>query len=130
MRCATSLRLILVCDAAGHCHFYKDIMKIQFAIESIVFSSHGKTVTDDVSEITWTATAKMHGLPDAHYDEFVLRGGLPAAAGPMWFQVMQTCEKGSIDWAEVPATGASTQGLKFPAALLEVIESGAAGHQH
>ena len=94
------------------------------------FNSHGKTVIDDVSEITWTATAQVHWLPDAHYDEFVLRGGLPAAAGPMWFQVMQTCEKGSIDWAEVPATGTSTQGLKYPAVLLEVIESSAAGHQH
>jgi uncharacterized protein YcnI len=48
----------------------------------------------------------------------------------MWFKVLQTCEKGSIDWAEVPATGASTKGLKFPAALLEIIESGAVGHQH
>ena len=94
------------------------------------YDSHGKTVTDDVSEITWTATAQVHGLPDAHYDEFVLRGGLSAAAGPMWFKVLQTCEKGSIDWAEVPAKGTSTQGLKFPAALLQVIESGAAGHQH
>ena len=45
------------------------------------YDSHGKTVTDDVSEITWTATAKAHWLPDAHYDEFVLRGGLSAAAG-------------------------------------------------
>ena len=94
------------------------------------YDSHGKTVTDDVSEITWIATAKAHWLIDAHYDEFVLRGGLPPTAGPMWFKVMQTCEKGSIDWAEVPATGTSTQGLKFPAVLLEVIESGAAGHQH
>ena len=45
------------------------------------YDSHGKTVTDDVSEITWTATAKEHWLFDAHYDEFVLRGGLPGAAG-------------------------------------------------
>ena len=94
------------------------------------YDSHGKTITDDVSEITWTATAKEYWLLDAHYDEFVLRGGLPAIAGPMWFKVLQTCEKGSIDWAEVPATGASTKGLKFPAALLEIIESGAVGHQH
>lgn len=207
LRCATRLRLISACDAADPRHFFKAIMKIQFAIKLMVayalftsatasfshvvlvepaalaltsyraalsvghgcegspitalrvtlpagfrgakpmpkagwqlaiktaklakpYVSHGKTVTDDVSEITWTATAKEHWLPDAHYDEFVLRGGLPAAAGPMWFKVMQTCEKGSIDWAEVPATGTSTQGLKFPAALLEVIESDAAGHQH
>ena len=105
-------------------------LSIKTARLATPYDSHGKTITDDVAEITWTATAKAHWLPDAHYDEFVLRGGLPAVAGPMWFKVMQTCEKGSIDWSEVPTTGTSTQGLKFPAALLEIIESGAAGHQH
>ena len=51
-------------------------------------------------------------------------------ASPMWFKVLQTCETGSIDWAQTPASGSSTKGLKTPAALLEVIESGAGGHAH
>lgn len=91
------------------------------------YDDHGKPVTEGVTEITWTATPG-HALPDAHYDEFVLRGGLPAAAGPMWFKVLQTCEKGSTDWAEVPTSGASAKGLKLPAALLDIIPSGPAGH--
>ena len=61
----------------------------------------------------------------------MLRASLPAAAGPMWFKVLQTCEKGSTDWAEVPASGTSTKGIKAPAALLEIIPSGhASGHNH
>lgn len=94
------------------------------------YKSHGKDITQDVTEITWTASAREHALPEAHYDEFVLRGGLPAQAGPMWFKLVQTCEKGSISWLEVPASGLSTQGLKTPAALLEIIESSAVGHAH
>lgn len=94
------------------------------------YVSHGKTITDDVTEITWTAASKDNWLPDAYYDEFVLRGGLPSTTEPMWFKVKQTCEKGSIDWAETPAGGTSTHGLKYPAALLEIIESGPAGHAH
>lgn len=94
------------------------------------YVSHGKTITDDVTEITWTAASKDSWLPDAYYDEFVLRGGLPSVVGPMWFKVLQTCEKGSIDWAETPAAGTSTKGLKYPAALLELTEAGSAGHQH
>ena len=94
------------------------------------YTSHGKTITEDVTEISWTAASKDNWLPDAWYDEFVLRGGLPNQAGPMWFKVTQTCEKGSIDWAEIPTTGTSTKGLKFPAALLEIIESSPAAHQH
>jgi uncharacterized protein YcnI len=94
------------------------------------YDHHGKQITEDVSEITWTAASKDTWLLDGWYDEFVLRGGLPQQAGPMWFKVLQTCEKGSIDWVETPASGSSTKGLKSPAALLDVIESGAAGHQH
>lgn len=95
------------------------------------YTSHGKEITQDVVEVTWTAAAKEHALPDAFYDEFVLRGSLPDAAGPMWFKVLQTCEAGSNHWAEVPATGTSTQGLKSPAALLEILPSGPqAAHQH
>ena len=94
------------------------------------YDDHGKQVTEGVTEITWTASSKEYWLQDAWFDEFVLRGSLPKEAGPMWFKVLQTCEKGSIDWAEVPASGNSTKGLKFPAALLEIIESGAMAHQH
>lgn len=94
------------------------------------YASHGQTISEDVSEIMWSASSQDSWLPDAWYDEFVLRGGLPAEAGPMWFKVLQTCETGRKDWVQVPASGTSTQGLQTPAALLEIIESGPAGHQH
>lgn len=102
------------------------------------YDNHGKQVTEDVSEITWTAASKDSWLPEAYYDEFTLRGGLPSNIGgqvgdkpaAMWFKVLQTCDKGSNDWAQVPATGVDTKGLKSPAALLEIIPSGSAGHQH
>jgi periplasmic copper chaperone A len=97
------------------------------------YNSHGKTITEDVSEITWTATTKDSYLPDAFFDEFVLRGGLPKDAQPLWFKVLQTCETGRNDWAQIPTQGVATKGLKFPAVLLEIIPSGPAGqdgHQH
>ena len=94
------------------------------------YDDHGRLVREDVTEISWTAASRERWLPDAHFDEFVLRGGLPAEAGPIWFKVLQTCEKGSLDWSQLPASGTSTQGLKTPAALLEIIPSEIAGHQH
>lgn len=94
------------------------------------YESHGHKVTDDVTEIVWTATSSEHALPDAHYDEFVFRGALAPVAGPMWFKVVQTCAQGSNRWVEVPASGSATRGLQWPAALLDVIESGPAAHQH
>jgi periplasmic copper chaperone A len=94
------------------------------------YDSHGRTITEDVTEITWTAASKDSWLPAAHYDEFNLRGTLPEQEGAMWFRVLQTCEKGAWDWAEVPASGTSTQGLKSPAVLLDILPGAQAGHQH
>lgn len=74
------------------------------------------------SLVSWTAASREAALPDAHADEFVLRGKLPETAGPLWFKVLQTCESGRIDWCEVPASGTSTKALKSPAVLLEVTE--------
>ncbi len=84
------------------------------------YDNHGKQVTEDVTVVSWTAASKEAALRDAYFDEFVLRGKLPEAAGPLWFKVLQTCESGSLDWSDIPAAGASAKGLKSPAALLEV----------
>ena len=95
------------------------------------YESHGKKYTEGVLEISWTANSPDNALPDAHYDEFVLRGTTPAKAGPLWFKVVQTCTKGANDWVEAPASGTSTKGLKMPAALLEVLDvQPAGGHAH
>ena len=105
-------------------------LSIQRAPLAQPYESHGRTIADDVVEITWKANSKDAWLPDAHYDEFVLRGQAPAQAGPSWFQVQQLCEKGQWNWAEVPATGSSTRGLKAPAVLLDVVPAAAAAAHH
>lgn len=94
------------------------------------YTSHGETVSEDVVEVSWTATSPDNWLPDAWFDEFVLRGTVPVQAGALWFRVLQSCAQGQLDWAEVPAQGTSTRSLKAPAALLEVLPSGAVGHAH
>lgn len=96
------------------------------------YTSHGKTFSEGVIEISWTANGADNALPDAFYDEFVLRGTTPAKPGPLWFKVRQSCDKAVLNWAEVPPSGSSTKGLESPAALLEVldVQSGASAHQH
>ncbi len=94
------------------------------------YDDHGEQISEGVTEISWTAASRDNWLPDAWYDEFVLRGSLHAEAGSMWFKVLQTCSVGSTNWAEVPAPGASADNLKSPAALLEIIPSDHVGHQH
>ena len=61
----------------------------------------------------------------------VLQLRLPPQPGPLWFRVEQHCEGGAVDWAEVPASGTDTRGLKHPAALLNARPpASAAAHQH
>lgn len=96
------------------------------------YTSHGKEVTERVSEIVWRGGP----LADEHYDEFIVQMQLPESPGALWFKVLQRCEKGETDWAEIPAQGLSTRGLKSPAALLEVTPNAptatraADGHRH
>ncbi len=101
---------------------------------AVPVSSHGKRVDADVAEISWSVSAKEFALPDAQYDEFVLRATLPEAPGPLWFKVVQTCDdNGRVvrkEWTQTPVEGSSTRGLPLPAALLLVEPAVDAAHAH
>lgn len=78
------------------------------------------------AQVRWSAETPKDALPGSERAEFVLRGKVPATPGPLWFKVLQTCDEGSADWAEVPASGNATAGLKRPAAKVEVVAQGVA----
>lgn len=94
-------------------------------------TNHGRTVTDDVVRVTWTARGREDALASAHYDEFVLVARLPAQPGLLYWPVRQVCEDGRADWVEVPRPGQKPSDLRQPAALLEVLPVGGHGaHAH
>lgn len=94
-------------------------------------TSHGRTVTEAVTRVTWTARGREDMLASAHYDEFVLVAQLPSQAGPLYWPVRQICEEGRTDWIEIPRAGQKLSDLKSPAALLEVLPvGGMGGHAH
>jgi copper(I)-binding protein len=77
-------------------------------------------------EVRWTAEDAASALPGSDRAEFVLHGKLPSEPGVLWFKVLQTCDSGSTDWAQVPVSGSSSAGLERPAARLEVLAPGVA----
>jgi copper(I)-binding protein len=81
---------------------------------------------DNGGEVRWTAEVAQAALPGSERAEFILHGRLPAAPGALWFKVLQTCDTGSADWAQIPASGPSTAGLERPAARLDVLAPGVA----
>lgn len=87
---------------------------------------HGRTVTEEVRRIRWTGGP----LPGDHFDEFVLMAKLPDKPGVVWWKVSQECEKGRLDWNEIPAAGQKPSELKSPAARLDTVAPTHAGHSH
>ena len=85
-----------------------------------------KAAGDNAGEVRWTAESAQTALPGSERAEFVVRGKLPTTPGVLWFKVLQTCDTGSADWAQIPASGSSTEGLESPAARLDVLAPGVA----
>ncbi|MBY0237653.1 MAG: YcnI family protein [Burkholderiaceae bacterium] len=93
------------------------------------YESHGRRISDELVEVSWTAQGEDNYLQDAWFDEFTVRGSLPSeASGQLWFKVKQQCVKGEWLWVEVPASGDSTRGLKAPAARLMLRKAGASAN--
>lgn len=130
----TALRVQLPTGFQGAKPMPKAGWTIQSKTEKLAtpYDNHGKPVTEDVTEITWAVTSAASALPDGHYDEFILLGRAAVPVGAAWFKVTQLCQEGSKTgsnpWTEVPTTGSSTRGLKFPAALLNVTAPAHSGH--
>lgn len=76
-------------------------------------------------EVRWTADSPATALPGAERAEFIVRGKLTATPGPLHFKVLQSCDTGSADWAQLP-TGAAGEKVAFPAARLDVLAPGVA----
>lgn len=129
----TAIRVVLPAGVRGAKPMPKAGWTLAVRRETLAqpYSSHGKAVSVDVVEVSWTASSPAYALQDDWYDEFVLRATVPEQAGALWFRVEQTCAQGRLDWSEIPAQGTSTRGLKTPAVLLEVLPPGpSAMHAH
>ncbi len=95
------------------------------------YASHGRTVTEDVARITWTARSPADMLGTDQFDEFTLLAQLPDAPGTLWWPVRQVCAEGRQDWVQVPGAGQKASALPAPAVPLEILPSGdAGGHKH
>lgn len=87
---------------------------------------HGKKVSEGVKSITWKGAA----LHDHMFDDFEfmarITSDVAAKDGKLYFPVYQECEKGSFDWASIPAPGENGHGAKSPAPALMLTASPAA----
>jgi copper(I)-binding protein len=85
----------------------------------------GWKLTKGAQEVSWESISPQSALPTAEKAEFVVRGRLTDSPGTLWFKVLQTCDKGSADWAELPGADGSARPA-FPAVRLDVLAPGVA----
>jgi uncharacterized protein YcnI len=87
------------------------------------YPDHGRTLTEGVREVIWSGG----NLPDAHYDEFVMRGTLAATLPTdkkLYFPAVQECANGAERWIEIPADGKGSGDTKSPAPGLKLLPGG------
>ncbi len=108
------------------------------------YQSHGKTVTEDVTQITWYGGV----LENEHYDEFAFRGQIGVGTTTrLYFPVKQECVVGEVNWDQIPGQkpkghehhgehgGKKSHGghdaakLEYPAPVVRVVD-GTGGHHH
>lgn len=78
-----------------------DIVKEQLAKP---YESHGKTVVEDVRQITWYGNTLEH----AHFDEFVFKGQIAVGnSTKLYFPVRQECVVGELNWDQTPESMAA-----------------------
>ncbi|MFZ3117323.1 MAG: YcnI family protein, partial [Variovorax sp.] len=82
----------------------------------------GWTLSTSPREVAWRAESPASALPGSERTEFIVRGRLTDTPGPLYFKVLQTCDQGSADWAQLPGAGADKPA--FPAARLDVLAPG------
>lgn len=84
----------------------------------------GWSVVTSGRTVTWKAERPQTALPQGERAEFIARGQLTDKPGNLFFKVLQSCDKGSADWAQLPANPDDKPA--FPAARLEVLAPGVA----
>jgi len=108
------------------------------------YQSHGKTVTEDVTQISWYGGVLEH----AHYDEFAFRGQIGVGTGTrLYFPVRQECVVGELNWDQKPGdkakshdhhgehgskenqTSHAADKLEYPAPVVRVVD-GTGTHHH
>lgn len=97
-------------------------------LEAPVSLGHGKTTSEQIDMIIWRGNV----LPDSQYDEFGLITKLPdvATEATLWLPVKQVCQKGMVEWKNIPAEGVSWEDTDHPAPFIKITPAVAPKHQH
>lgn len=102
------------------------VEKVTETLDEPLTLDNGSSVTERIGQIVYTAETPIE---DGYLQKMDLSVQLPDAEGEtLAFPVLQTCEEGETDWAEIPAEGQDPHSLEAPAPTITL--TGAEEHGH
>ena len=103
-----------------------NVEKVTETLDEPLTLDNGSSVTERVSQIVYTAETPVE---DGYLQQFTMSVQLPDAEGEtIAFPVLQTCEEGETDWAEIPAEGEDPHSLEAPAPTITLTGAEEGGH--
>lgn len=102
------------------------VEKVTETLDEPLTLDNGSSVTERVGQIVYTAETPVE---DGYLQQFTMSVQLPDAEGEtIAFPVLQTCEEGATDWAEIPAEGEDPHSLEAPAPTITLTGAEEDGH--
>ena len=102
------------------------VEKVTETLDEPLTLDNGSSVTERIGQIVYTADTPVE---DGYLQQFDISVQLPDSEGEtIAFPVLQTCEKGETDWAQIPAEGEDPHILDAPAPTITL--TGAEEHGH
>lgn len=102
------------------------VEKVTETLDEPLTLDNGSSVTERVGQIVYTAETPVE---DGYLQQFDISVQLPESEGEtLAFPVLQSCEEGETDWAQIPAEGEDPHSLEAPAPTITL--TGAEEHGH
>ncbi len=115
-----------VADAKPTVYEGWDVKKVEEKLDEPLTLEDGSTITKHVGQIVYTAKTP---LEDGYRMAFEVAMQNPEKAGEtLAFPVLQECEKGQTDWAEMPAEDQDPHELESPAPTYTLTKASEEGH--
>ena len=89
------------------------VEKVTETLDEPLTLDNGSSVTERIGQIVYTAETPVE---DGYLQQFDISVQLPDGEGEtLAFPVLQSCEEGETDWAQIPAEGEDPHSLEAPA---------------
>jgi copper(I)-binding protein len=117
----TSISLFASALASAHVSLKPEFVEAGTTYHGVLHVGHGCDGAATTGLEVQVPGGGTRVFPAADKSDVAIEFPAPKRPGPLWVKIVQRCGATSANWADVPAQGTSTEGMKNPAALVQVM---------